>query len=247
MMKKLGLYLLFFALTLSCKSDFFKDSVDSETGRGGSLARFTVMNGYLYAVKAHELLVFDLSEESTDLVNRISLDAFAETIFPFKGNLLLGTQTGMWVYDVSLPESPTFISKYEHILSCDPVVADGDFAFTTLRSGTACRNGVNRLDVLNIGSLLDPYLVRSYSLLNPFGLAVKGNRLYVGEDDRGLRIFDLSDPENMQTVRRDFNINARDIIPLENSLLITASNGISQYKLEENDQFTLLSHIEIGD
>ena len=56
----------------------------------------------------------------------------------------------MYIFNVASPENPQFVSVYSHVVSCDPVVAEGNYAYVTLRSGTNCNRGLNVLDVVDI-------------------------------------------------------------------------------------------------
>jgi hypothetical protein len=61
-----------------------------------------------------------------------------ETIFPYKSNLFLGAQNGMYIFDRANDGSVSLLSKYEHITSCDPVVVQNDIAYVTFRNGMEC-------------------------------------------------------------------------------------------------------------
>ncbi|HPF63413.1 hypothetical protein, partial [Lentimicrobium sp.] len=109
----------------------------SAAGLAGSMARFTLSADYLYAVHNSSLKVFNISSTPGISVNpEIMLDRQVETIFPYNDHLFLGTTTGMMVYSLSNPGTPSFVSVFEHINSCDPVVIEGNYAYVTLRSGT---------------------------------------------------------------------------------------------------------------
>ena len=111
-----------------------------KTGIGGSMARFTLMNNYMYTVSERELFSFDISTpQDPKFVKKSVIDnQMIETIYPFKNKLFIGSTTGMYIYDVSTPGSPVKQSQFTHVRSCDPVVADDNTAWVTLRSGTTC-------------------------------------------------------------------------------------------------------------
>ena len=124
---------------------------DSQVGQGGSLARFKIVNDYLYAVGSHTISVFAIS----DLENPRDLeDVYAgfdiETIFNQGDHLFLGSMRGMYIYDISSPETPSFISEFQHGTACDPVVVDGDYAFVTLRGGNNCGATESGLFIVDI-------------------------------------------------------------------------------------------------
>lgn len=116
--------------------DFLEAAADnaSGTGQGGSLARFKIVEDFLYAVDSHTINVFDISNLEAPVAGE---DVFAgfdiETIFNREDHLFLGSMRGMYIFDISNPAVPAFVSEFQHGTACDPVVVDGDYAFVTLR------------------------------------------------------------------------------------------------------------------
>ena len=169
-----------------------------------------------------------------------------ETIFPYRTNLFIGTQTGMYIYDISQANSPQRVSVYSHILSCDPVVAQGNYAYVTLRSGSTCRNtAANTLDVIDISNLASPKLLKSYPMKNPRGLGADGNWLFVGEGDYGLKIMDISNPLDVRQVQYFDSTKTYDVIPTQKRLIVTGPNGIYQYSYADINQLRLLSKLPV--
>lgn len=247
-MKKLICILTAVACLYACKGDDMKASnnPDSGVGRGGSTARFTIVKDYLYIVDNQSLKVFRISAPDNPVyTKRVSLNTVVETIFPFQDHLLVGTQTGMFIFSISNPENPARVSVYSHVVSCDPVVADGNYAYVTLRSGTNCNRGVNVLDVLDIKDMRSPQLVKSYPMQSPHGLGVDGNLLFVTEGDFGLKVFDKSNPNDLKLIKTFDDFTAFDVIPDSNVLIITGKQGIYQYSYNAQNELKLLSIIPI--
>ncbi len=239
-MKNLLVILTLVITLLSCDDSSFIGSdssfESSSTSKGGSTARFAIKENTLYIVDDNNLNVFDISNDSmVEKVNEISLGWGVETIFPFEDRLFLGTQSGMMIYDVSSDKQPQFISNYEHIVSCDPVVTDGNFAYLTLRTGSNCGRPVNELHVIDLANIFNPQFFTSISMENPKGLALNGNSLYVCDD--GIKIFDVSDVNNIYQTDHIQNIPANDIIYHNNQLLVTADDGFYQFNAPD------LSHL----
>lgn len=241
------LYLILITVcSLGCESNFRAEAPPNGSGRGGSLARFTIIGDNLYVVDNSNLKVFNIrSPKDPVFINSSPIDAFAETIFPFGENLLIGTRTGMFVYSIRQPEKPTYVSQYSHFVSCDPVVAEGDFAYVTLRNGTPCMRGQNQLDILDISNLSNPRLVNSVQLTNPHGLGVNKNILFVTEGNGGFRIFDRTDPARPNLIKFVSNIPAFDVIPLDNNLILTGSDGIYQFAYDQQGNLNQLSKIAV--
>ena len=152
----------------------------------------------------------------------------------------------MYIYNTIQPGSPKQVGFYSHIQSCDPVVAQGNYAYVTLRSGTPCRTAaVNSLDVVDISNLASPKLLKSYSMINPRGLGADGDLLFVGEGDFGLRVMDISDPTNVRQVQYFDSTKSYDVIPYQKRLLVTGPDGIYQYGYADVKQLKLLSKIPV--
>ena len=244
-MKKVIYLFMLAAFLYACKGDAMSEGPGT-TGKGGSTARFTIANDYLYTVDHQSLRVFSITAPDNPVfIKKINLYTVVETIFPLGDHLFVGTQTGMVIFDIQNPQNPVKVSVYAHIAACDPVVAEGNYAFVTLRSGTNCNRGVNLLDVIDITKLNDPKLVKSYSMTSPNGLGVDGNLLFVTEGDYGLKVFDKTDPKELKLIKHFQDFSAFDVIPNNNVLIITGKQGIYQYSYTDQNDLKLLSVIPI--
>ena len=243
-MKKIqSISLLIIALAhfVSCSQDSSSPIDYSQTGIGGSTARFTTLGNYLYTVNSQDLVIFDISNPSTPQYATTENIGFGiETIFPYNDYLFIGAQTGMYIYDISTPKSPQKLSQYEHIYSCDPVVVQGDYAYVTLHSQDSwCGRWSNELHIIDISNLRMPNLLTTYTMENPLGLGVDGNNLFIC--DKGLKVYDISDKTNL-ILKQKFSISANDVIPYNNLLIVTGDNGLHQYDYS-GEELTFLSTI----
>lgn len=219
-----------------------------QTGVGGSMARFAITGNTLYIVTKQSLEVYDITQpDQPSKTTKRDLGVGIETIFPYKNNLFIGANNGMYIFDNSEPNAPRQLSFYSHIQSCDPVVVQGNYAYVTLRNGTTCRQfaSLSSLDVVDISNLSSPRLLTSLNMESPYGLGVDGNRLFVGEGSKGLKLFDISDP--VKPILKEFrsDIPTYDVIPYRSTLIITGEKGIFQYRYDDKDQFDLLSKIPV--
>ncbi len=241
------LYSLVLLIGLGACSKDSSDAPSPGSGVGGSTARFTINGNTLYMVSNTTLQAYDITNSSDPKPgSKTTLGFGVETIFPYQTNLFIGTQTGMFIYDVSQPNSPKQVGIYTHIQSCDPVVAQDNYAYVTLRSGTTCRNtAVNNLDVIDISNLASPKLVRSYPMKNPHGLGVDGNLLFVGEGTYGLRVLDISKPADVREVQYIDSTRTFDVIPNKKRLIVTGPDGIYQYSYADLNRLTRLSKLPV--
>ena len=238
------------ALLWGCDAGSKDSSISpgSQTGVGGSMARFAITGNTLYIATKSSLDVYDITQpdQPTRTVKR-DLGVGIETIFPYKNNIFIGANNGMYIFDNSNPQAPRQISFYSHIQSCDPVVVQGNYAYVTLRNGSACRRftSLSSLDVVDISSLSNPRMLNTLPMESPYGLGVDGNRLFVGEGSRGLKLFDISDPATPVLKKFLTDIPTYDVIPYRSTLIITGEKGIYQYRYDNKDQFDLLSKIAV--
>ncbi len=222
-------------IILSCNSDSTNQSLQSniDTGQGGSLARFTIFNDYLYTVDETNLNVFSIiNTEQPVQVNTIPIGFNIETLFNYKEYLYIGSRNGMFIYSVTNPEEPSYLSDVEHFTACDPVVANATHAFVTLHSNIGCGTNINVLEIYDVTNTTEPILISSRNLIRPIGLGLYNNYLFVCDDV--VKVFDVSDPENSSLIY-SINQNAFDVIIYNNLLILIGENGLYQYNLDENN------------
>lgn len=218
-------------------------SPSSESGVGGSLARFAINGDQLYAVDRRNLNVFDVSNESDpQSVNEVNVGFGVETIFPADSLVYLGTQTGMYVYDITDPENPSYRSNFRHIRSCDPVVVQGNYAYVTLNTRNAsCGRDVNELQIVDVSDVDNPQLVKKYDMEGPRGLGIDGDLLFIC--DYNLKVYDASDVHNLKKIN-EFNIASKDVIPYRGMLFVIGESGFFQYQYKK-DTIQYLSKINV--
>ena len=215
---------------------------------GGSMARFTIYDNYLYTVDNATMQLFNITNPTSPTPHgKVFLGWGIETIFPYTDKLFIGSTTGMHIYDNADPSNPKHLSTYQHVNSCDPVVVEGNFAYVTLRSGTACAGFTNQLDVLNISDLRNPKLIKTYPMQNPHGLGIDNSTLFLCEGTFGLKVFDIQDKLKIdKNLMAHFkNLDAFDVIPLNNVLMVIGKEGLYQYDYSNPKNLKLLSKIPV--
>ena len=224
----------------------FAEATDAgNVGQGGSLARFKIVGDFLYAVDSHNINVFDIG----DLQNPVDLDdVYAgfdiETIFSNGQYLYLGSMRGMYIYDLSVPSSPEFVSEFQHGTACDPVVVDGDYAYVTLRGGNNCGATESGLFIVDISNISNPELAVSYPMDEPYGLGVKDEKLFICDGASGLKVYDKTDINSLQLLDHFEDVVTFDVIPLQNHLLMVGDGTLYQYEYNEAG-ITLLHALQL--
>ena len=212
------------------------------------MARFALTTNKLYTVSNADLNVFNTSKAfEPNFITKVNLNNWAiETIFPMKNNLFIGSQTGMYIYDITNPNLPVEAGKFSHIRSCDPVIADDNFAYVTLRSGTACQGFSNQMEVLKLNNLYDVQLVKTYPLANPHGLSKDGNLLFICDGKDGLKIYDAEYVNDMKLMKQFKGIEPYDVIARNKIALVVAKDGFYQYDYSNVNDIKLISKMGIG-
>ncbi len=220
----------------------------SPIGAGGSMARFTIMNDRLYTVSWTDLEVFNISTSADPQhTNTINVGTWnIETIDPFQDKLFIGSRSGMFIYNVANADVPVPAGQFEHARSCDPVVADDNYAYVTLRSGTECEGFSNQLEIVNLKTNGNPVLEKTYSMKNPHGLSKDGNSLFICDGAAGLKLYNAADVLNLQLVNEVNDIETFDVIAMNKIALVVTKDGLYQYSYADLPRLQLLSKITIG-
>lgn len=266
-MKKI-LHLLFTIITLaavpvilqSCsKEDSGDYNNNGESGTGGSMARFTVCGDYIYTVDNQSLKITWIKDPANPVeINQHYLSDFSgdiETIFPYDNKLFIGSQSAMYIYDLSAnPRNPKLLSKTTHFRSCDPVVAYGDRAYVTLNNASVnCGGRGDFLLIYDISPIMNPtpdtYYYQPmllpggtyeyYGNIHPAGLGVDGpaGKLFVCTNI-GVEVYDINEEDPMKplTYVSDLTdidgvgiIDAYDVIPLGGLLIVIGDDGLFQF------------------
>jgi len=229
------LLLLSVAVILHSCSISKEDNGNGEVGEGGSLARFSIVGEHLYVVTENELMTYSLlANQITPVkVDEEYLGFGAETIFPYENKLLLGTESGMYIYDISNPGNPSKITHFQHIRSCDPVVAENGYSYVTLNTASQrCWNGSNELQIVNIQDPYSPNLVKTYPMNSPKGLDIHNDTLFVC--DNGLKVLDVSEKTAPRELNYFSNVSPEDVIYTQGRLLLIGTDGFHQYSISSS-------------
>jgi hypothetical protein len=238
-----------------CSKDGGYYSADMSGGGsgGGSMARFTISGDWLYTVNDRQLSVVSIADPKHPVEGeRLSVGFDMETIFPMDTLLFLGSQSGMYIYNIKNREFPKQLSVTTHFRSCDPVVAADTLAFVTLNGalGTWCGGSQNVFQVYNIKDLQAPKLLCELSMSSPRGLAVDLENKLVFVCDNGIKAIDISDPGKAEIVYSALSlpdvgkIDAYDCIVRDGRLIVVGAAGLYQLGYD-SEKFSFISKIDI--
>lgn len=244
MLKKIMLFTLFCSsLLLACESGLNDDAgLSSDTGVGGSYARFVIVGSFMYVVDDASLITFDISDAANPVqIEKQAIGERIETIFNFKDKLFIGSGEGLFIYEIledGLPNQLSATSYFEFdIFPCDPVVANDTYAYVTLNAKRRINNpcggtfevNVNLLKIYDITNPQQPQFLTEYPMFAPKGVGLDGTTLFVCDDEEGLKIFDVTDPYNLVSIAHVDSFTAFDVIPLDGLLLVVGPENVYQF------------------
>jgi hypothetical protein len=204
----------------------------------GTINRICIIKNHIYLVGNDKMHIFS-NNHDVYKVKDINIQNNTETIYTDKDRLYLGSQTQLTIYNLSNPASPRKVGDVEHQESCDPVLAVGDYAYSTLRSVTneGCAPSENILMVVEIKKSGRAKEVQTIGMKSPYGLALINDYLFVGEGQNGLTIFNAKNRDNLKEAKKLNEIVAFDIMqhPSKSDIIITThQNGLREYKIDWN-------------
>jgi hypothetical protein len=222
----------------------------SSAGINGSMSRFALYDKYLYCVINYQMQIFDLSGEKPVKVSGQDENYVGnvETIFSYKENMFLGMPTGMSIYSVKDPTRPERCATITHVLGCDPVVVDNDLAYITVHSGNFCGQNNDELFIVDVKDVYHPKQLVSFTMVNPKGLGIDGEKQTLFLCDDGLKVFKIGD--NPQTlisgqIAHIKGMDGFDLIPYGNVLMMIADDGLYQYDYSNLQALKKLSVIPV--
>lgn len=232
-------------LTVACTKDSnVASSPGSSVGKGGSLARFTIVGNYMYLADNYSLITYDISlGNAPSLVGQTTVGFGIETIYPYKENLFIGSSDGMYVYSVKDPAKPVLVGSARHVRSCDPVVANDTIAFVTLRGSSRCGPAQDGLYIYNIKNVLNPAQIKLMPLTKSGGLGLKDTTLFICREDSGLAVVNVKNPIAPVHVKDIKDAIYYDVIPLDDILVCMVKTGIVLYDIKDVNNIKLINTI----
>jgi len=215
----------------------------------GTANRMAISGNDLFVINSSALFSFDITDDELRTHEAYGRDNqigwSMETIYSKDDLLFIGSQNGMEIYRKTA-NSIEPVGGYFHATGCDPVLpTDAGIAYITLRSGDECPGDVNTLNVVNINNLNNPFLIQEIQMVQPFGMALINDLLYVGEGNNGLRVFDATNRDMLSEVSYMPSISAYDIIEhptIPNVILLASETGLVQYDIV-GDNYSPISEI----
>jgi len=248
--------LFFFQQCASDSNDALFSSAESDSGVGGSYARFIVSGDFLYVVDQSNIQTFSLSDPVMPVqIDIKDVGENIESLFRLDRRLFIGSGSGLYIYEIDDQGIPQSLGQADYELPffpCDPVVADETYAYVTLntlRSISSCGRDiiedVNVLKIFDLTNIANPDLINEVQMYNPKGVGIDGNTLFVCDDEQGLKIYDVTDRQDIRLINQFDDFTAFDVIPLNGLLLVVATDNIYQFDYTDLNNIQLISAIPI--
>ncbi len=242
----ISLLIVSVVFALACtKDDAARQSDSPDTGKGGSLARFTITANRLYIAEYNAINVYDLTDPTSPVFRKtVQIGWGVETIFPYQDKLFIGSFDGMYIYSLQDPDNPVKLGEARHVRSCDPVVANDTVAYVTLRGNSACGPAQDGLYIYDIKNVTQPIQKSLLPLSTPGGLGLKDHVVFICRGALGMTLVDVKDPakpKEMYTVR---DASYKDVIPYDDLLLCFVENGLLVYDTKDLDHIKKIGGVQ---
>ncbi len=246
--------LLLFSCSENASDISFSNESASDSGVAGSYARFITVGDFLYIVDNENIQTFSLSDPSLpNKINEQSIGSQIESIFNFQDKLFIGSGQGLFIYTIAANGIPQQAAAYDYdfpILPCDPVVANSQYAYVTLSTtqnlGPCNRSTqINELKIFDVSDVYNPVELTSYFMNEPKGVGLDGNTLFVCDGYAGLKVYDVSNPFDIQLIKSFENFYAFDVIPLDGLLLCVSDDNVYQFDYSDLSNIQQISNIPI--
>ena len=233
---------------VALESSTSADQASTQTSTAGSMTRFLPIDNYLYTINFNELVLFSIGEDfRPSRFARLDTRTQAETLFQLNDLLFVGSTTGMLMYDVETPSNPEYLNSIQHFRSCDPVVADEEYAYVTLRGGTNCFTDLNELQIIDIRNPEEELVVVARQVLfNPHGLAIHQDHLIICDGTAGLKVLDVSNREAPRIVNTENIPFAYDIIVDYPNAVVVGESIVYQYDLSNLPEITKTAELTLN-
>jgi hypothetical protein len=250
-------------LLLACSDDVSPGGTDSSgDGINGSYTALIAVGNRLYFVDEQNLYTADISDpKDIKVIDKQIIGEDIETLFHREGLLFVGSGPAMYIYQLNENGVPFRLSQTNYadfpgeLVPCDPIVADGEFAYVTLSSILPNENVgflscirwqvINELRIYDIRNIEKPVLVSRLNLHKPKGLALDGNILFVCDSEEGLKIFDVSDRSEPLELYHFEDGHTYDAIARNGLLVVAGPKSILQYDYSDIENVVLLSKYDL--
>ena len=257
-MKLLNLLsILCLAMLISCEAEFgsLGSSDAAANATQGSYTNMLVIGDFMYVINKEKLQTYSLQQaDNPTLLDGQEVGFNIESLLHHKGSLFIGSAQAMFIYEIDDKGIPnrTSITDYESLGNdfCmnDPIAVNDGNAFASLSSrsvGECGRFDMNEIRVYDITNLEDPRLMQTVAMDSPRGIALDGDILFVCEAEIGLKVLDVSNPDNPVQIYHFAGFKAFDVIANDGLLVVVGPEKIYEYDYSDIHNMKYLSELDI--
>jgi hypothetical protein len=203
----------------------------------GAANKMAYQNNHLYILGKENIVTYNDGGNGLTRICSLNLindeESELETVYLQNNKLFIGSSKSSFI--VTATNCPNLISEYKRPpapVTKDPILPNGNVAYLTLKSVAGSSN--NQLQVLDVSNPSEIEVIGRLTMKSPQGLALlTPSLLMVGEGHNGIRLIDISNSRNPQTVLYDEINKAYDVMvhpTLPNVILGLYDNKVSQYE-----------------
>lgn len=240
---------------LACGESDSGGSVDSQ-GVSGSKAQLIKFEGAIYSLASNKLIRVDVSTPSQPkITDDILLDFNAETITTDEDAIFIGSPGEVRTYQFINDQLEFVDSSVRVIPGKDPVITDGDYAYSTVitsdwsytdEHGDLILGGRGDLYVYDVDSANNITELAFYPNIGYVqGLALWGKNLLVCDPVDGLMQLDVTDPLLVEIKKQFSFVLCEDILHLGGGHFATVGeDGIYQFVPYNGNKLAVMSLVE---
>mgnify|MGYP000285562336 CR=1 FL=1 len=247
----IGALLLFVA----CETDLaFSTFEPSDATTQGSYANMIVLDDHMYVINKENLQTFALEDPTApELVDEQFLGFNIESLLHYKGNLFVGSPQAMYIYQLQDNGVPlgTSVTDYSgfgaDFCQRDPIAVNDDHAYASLSSlevGQCREVDRNEIRVYDIENINNPVHLNTVQMDSPRGITLDGDLLFICEANDGLRVMDVTDPENFVDLHHFKGFKAFDVIANNGLLVVVGPEKIYEYDYSDIENMRYLSELD---
>jgi len=196
-----------------------------------------------YSIQTNGFIILDISNPTSPnhLGSGVSDSDLREIAVYGQRAYIAARENGVEIWDVSNPQQPIFLSSLPSIYACEKLTIAGNRLYLAVQQAG--------LLIYNIANPT-PQFVGSYASCNAYDVEVRANIAYVADFNYGLRILNVSDPNNCQLLGSYNSSNAKSLAVSGNLLFITDNflhhNIIDVSNPSDPNQLSSISDMWVG-
>ncbi len=218
-------------------SDIENPHVISKVSLNGSSYKMTVGNGYIYVTYVGGFQIIKINSSSLDFIKSVTTeDEWRGSCGIFGSNLYVGGN-GLYIYDISTPESPalkTFVPDPwgELNVGFDNFSIKNDYMFL-IHYYPQIPGNLPTLKIAIFGFDSDGIPVNLFARQftgMPHHLNIENEKMYVSDYGCGVRVFDIHDPSSPIPLINYRPSGSVDVMDIKNNSLLHYSHNEWMYQ-----------------